>query len=535
MTIERTGSAVQNIDALVTISWDITFNEPVTQVGVADFTVTTGGIVGTIDSADNTTGNTYTVTATLTAPSQATNLEIHLRTSNAVDIIDASNNRFDTTIRDLTMMDDSHYILNIATTPVTPPTPPTPTDTTNPTIMTIARTSNTAQNINSLRTISWTITFSESVTRVGTADFTVDVGNIVGTIGVSGSGASYTVTATLTAPTVQSTNLPIHLRPSTSVDIEDSSGNPFATTPRNLTIGDSHYILNTSIPSTLKVINRVLIPSSPEVIESRTEDLIVSFASRQAAQILTNTPSLHLRTARSTITSGSIDVGPQSFTADVTNEKQLMDYTGSFLTPFPTLGDIDLFGGTGELWTSLSYSTSNFENGDKSTSIFSTSGIDYLLTPKLLLGVSFQLDSSDQSESSSAILSRTYTSTIESQGWLASYYSVYEFNNSSFEFRAGIGSSDAEFAPFGSAYKDEYSTERSLLSFGFTRKGYRFNDGSSLSSWSIIPRLNYTYYTEVSDSYVDSSGGPLDYRHDDCEHGIQVKQTRVQPDIHEIL
>ena len=202
LTISRTNNASQNIDSVGAISWDINFDEPVEQVDLTDFTVRNGRIVGTIGVTGS--GASYTITATLTAPTtQLTDLPIHLRTSANADIRDASNNSFDNSERNLTT-GGSHYILN-TTVP----------DTTAPTILTIARTNNASQTINSLRTISWTITFDESVTRVNPSDFTVNVANIVGTIGVTDTGTSYTVTATLTAPS-RASDLPIHLRPSSS-------------------------------------------------------------------------------------------------------------------------------------------------------------------------------------------------------------------------------------------------------------------------------------------------------------------------------
>ena len=67
-------------------------------------------------------------------------------------------------------------------------------------------------------------------------------------IGVTSSGNSYTITATLTAPNPQLSDLEIHLRTSSAVDIQDTSGNRFDVTQRDLTTGDTHYILNTTPP-----------------------------------------------------------------------------------------------------------------------------------------------------------------------------------------------------------------------------------------------------------------------------------------------
>ncbi|KAA0675604.1 Ig-like domain-containing protein, partial [Roseomonas genomospecies 6] len=70
-----------------------------------------------------------------------------------------------------------------------------PADTTPPTVSSIAVSGSPAANASS---ISYTVTFSESVTGVDTSDFTLTkTGTANGTIGsISGSGTTYTVTVT---------------------------------------------------------------------------------------------------------------------------------------------------------------------------------------------------------------------------------------------------------------------------------------------------------------------------------------------------
>ena len=337
--------------------------------------------------------------------------------------------------------------------------------------------------------ISWTITFSESVTRVGTADFTVDVGNIVGTIGISGSGASYTVTATLTAPSTQTSDLEIHLRTSANVDIQDASGNGFDTTPRNLTTGNSHYILNTGTPTPpVTPPTPPTTPDSREVIVASFMELSLSSIERQATQIITNTPTLSTRLSRS---SGSIDNSNQSFTADVTNDYSLMQYKGNFISD---LADIKLLGNA-EFWTNLTYSSSNLESGAESSSFYSTTGIDVVAPSGVVWGLMVQLDMSDESQEN-----RT---ELESFGWLTGPYAVYQSDGFSLSARAAIGASNADISP-SPQNKGEYDTDRILLSAGISSDGYQY-EGLKGHKVLYIPSLTYTYYNEELSDYTLAS------------------------------
>ena len=332
---------------------------------------------------------------------------------------------------------------------------------------------------------SWVFTFSEPVFNFGSDNF--EFSSTV-TPTITGSGTEWTVTI----PS-QSSEVTLSFKESTRDDAgvvtgaTDASGNPLSG----------------------RRINGVLLPTVEE-IEERTQELITEFVEYQATQIITNTPSLSFRTARASIPGGRrVDVGTQNFTADVSDGSSEMKYSGNFVSLWPeNIVGSEFLGGGGEFWTNITYAVSEFDNGSKTNSFFSTSGIDFVTDSDLIWGLLMQIDISDQSGESTVLQSnqQTYTSDIESLGWLSGYYAVYGVGDFSLEGRVAIGGSSVHVSPFGTGvYTDQYDTERVLLSGGVTRNGYSRRGGKS---WSFIPSIDYTYYAETSDAYTDGSGGP---------------------------
>ena len=332
----------------------------------------------------------------------------------------------------------------------------------------------------------WEFTFSEDVVGFSAENFEFTP-SITGSATIAGSGTDYTVTILS-----QSEEVTLSFREST-VDATtgvvtggmDAAGNPLSG----------------------RRINGVLLPSD-EIVMEHTQELIMDFVEYQAAQIITNTPSLTIRTARSTIPRGGIDIGTQNFTAEVTDDQSQISYTGNFVSalwPSNNSGSTSLGHGP-ELWTNITYAVSDFDTGAKSSSFFSTTGVDFAVKSSLVWGLLLQIDLTEQTdERTFPSITMTHTSSIDSFGWLGGYYGVYEFGDFAFEGRAALGGSDVEISPLGNAYTNEYSTERLLVSAGLTRNGYSRDHGRE---WSFIPRVDYTYYSEISESYTDSSAGP---------------------------
>ena len=161
-----------------TLVFAVTFDEPVTNVDDADFTVTGTG-TGTISGVSGS-GTSYRVTVTVDNVGT-----IGLDIAQNHDIQDTATNR----LANLTPTgSDQTYTVTETTVTGT-----TVTDTTPPRVASILRGTPLAQSTTDT-TLVFAVTFDEPVTNVDAADFTV-TGSGTGTIsGVSGSGASYRVT-----------------------------------------------------------------------------------------------------------------------------------------------------------------------------------------------------------------------------------------------------------------------------------------------------------------------------------------------------
>ncbi|MYD42321.1 MAG: hypothetical protein F4W90_00345, partial [Gammaproteobacteria bacterium] len=111
------------------------------------------------------------------------------------------------------------------TTPTLPPTLPPPVADP-PTITAIERPSGAA-SVTNANSVSWIVSFSESVRNVSADDFTV-FGTTASVTSISGSGSSYT--ATVSGGNLASLNASISLGLSSGQNIENSSGTKLSTT-----------------------------------------------------------------------------------------------------------------------------------------------------------------------------------------------------------------------------------------------------------------------------------------------------------------
>jgi hypothetical protein len=170
-SVTRSGSDPSNA---ASVSWTVAFSEAVTGVDTGDFALAASGPTGTSISTVTGSGTTYSVTASTGSGSGTLGL-------NLVDndtILDAAANKLGGTGTGNGSLSGEIYAL----------------DKIAPSVSAIARAAATPTNAGS---VSWTVTFSETVTGVNAADFALAATGPTSTSisTVTGSGTTYTVTA----------------------------------------------------------------------------------------------------------------------------------------------------------------------------------------------------------------------------------------------------------------------------------------------------------------------------------------------------
>jgi len=171
-SISLVGSAVTNATS---ISWAVTFSEPVTGVDAGDFSVALSGVTAALPLAVTGSGTSYTVTANTVAGAGTIGLNL---VSNGT-IRDQVNNP----------MSSGSFTGAVATV-----------DTILPSVQSISLVGSSPTTASS---ISWTVEFSEPVTGVDAGDFAVALSGVTAALplAVIGSGTTYTVTANTVAGT----------------------------------------------------------------------------------------------------------------------------------------------------------------------------------------------------------------------------------------------------------------------------------------------------------------------------------------------
>ena len=173
LSIDRVGSSPTNAS---TVSWTVTFSESVTGVGTADFALANSGLGGS-PAITGVTGSGATRTVTASTGSGDGTLGLNLVDDDS--IADVATNVLGGAGTGNGNFTGQLYTL----------------DRTAPTVSSIDRADASPTNASS---VSWTVTFSESVSGVGTADFALANSGLGGSpaiTGVTGSGATRTVTA----------------------------------------------------------------------------------------------------------------------------------------------------------------------------------------------------------------------------------------------------------------------------------------------------------------------------------------------------
>jgi beta-lactamase superfamily II metal-dependent hydrolase/DNA/RNA endonuclease YhcR with UshA esterase domain len=174
-TIDKTAPAVTSVvraganpTNAASVDFTVTFSESVTGVANGDFAITAGGVTGA--SVTGVTGSGATRTVSVNTGSGDGTLRLDVVTGGT--IIDPAGNLLASGFTG-----GETYTI----------------DKTAPSVSSIVRAS---ADPSSAATVDFTVTFSESVTGVASGDFTIVTSGVSGTSvsGVTGSGASYTVT-----------------------------------------------------------------------------------------------------------------------------------------------------------------------------------------------------------------------------------------------------------------------------------------------------------------------------------------------------
>ena len=335
-TIDRTAPTVQSIDRADgnptnagSVSWTVTFSENVSGVNAADFDLVPSGLGGT-PAITNVTGSnaTYTVTAS-TGSGQGT-LGLDLDDDDSIE--DAVTNKLGGTGADNGDFTGQVYTI----------------DRNAPTVQSINRASADPTNATS---VQWTVTFSESVSGVGTGDFAVAQsggvsGASVSTVTPAGPADTYTVTANTGS---NSGTLGLNLVDDDS--IVDGVGNPLGGTGAgNGSFTGQTYTIDKTAPQlqTLEMFDNNGNGKVDRVVATFNETLVSS--TNNGPWTLNNTPSGGTKGALSTSGStatlliteggGAQNTAVGSFTValaqNATGIRDALDNRSSFSAQAPT-------------------------------------------------------------------------------------------------------------------------------------------------------------------------------------------------------
>ncbi len=141
-----------------------------------------------------------------------------------------------------------------------------------------------------------------------------------------------------------------------------------------------------------------------------------------------------------------------------------------------------------EFWTEGTIAEMQFRGRDGNFTILHV-GLDYLVTPDVLLGFSLQYDRASLSGTSDR---------IDGEGYMVGpYVTARLWDNLYFDGRLAWGESDNTVSPFGT-YSDDYDSERKLVTAALIGD-YALGDAITFS-----PEARLSWYETKSDAYVDS-------------------------------
>jgi beta-lactamase superfamily II metal-dependent hydrolase len=180
-TVDKTAPTVVSINranadptAAASVAYTVTFSEAVTGVDATDFSITAAGPTGTSVGTITGGGTTWTVNVN-TGSGDGT---LHLDLTDNDSIVDAATNPLGGTGAGNGNATGQTYTI----------------DKNAPSVVSINRVGSAST---AAASVSWTVTFSESVTGVDTSDFALVASGVTGTslTGVTGSGTTWTVSA----------------------------------------------------------------------------------------------------------------------------------------------------------------------------------------------------------------------------------------------------------------------------------------------------------------------------------------------------
>lgn len=220
-TVTSINRATGSPTNLATVSWAISFSEPVTGADATDFVLASTGLTGAGSISVSGSGASYTVSAS----SGTGNGSLGLNLSDNDSIVDAAGNKAGGTGTGTVASGgtgNGSFSGQVYTI-----------DKTRPTLTSFTKAGATPT---AAASVSWTLVFSKPVTGLTASNFTVSASGLTGTTavtGVTGTGTTWTVTAS-TGTGSPSGSGTLNLNLANSTGISDAAGNTLnATLPQS--------------------------------------------------------------------------------------------------------------------------------------------------------------------------------------------------------------------------------------------------------------------------------------------------------------
>ena len=245
--------------------------------------------------------------------------------------------------------------------------------------------------------------------------------------------------------------------------------------------------------------NTVTINFDPSEVRARTSRIIANFMSRRADQITASDPDLVSR-----MTGCGNGGAPVTVGGDGTPDSQSLNFSTSLRQmsasrkkrngePAERLdetGPSDAQPCSGfDIWASGQWSRNRTDGTANTLGLFYL-GIDYHLSPSLVVGLLAQFDHSEEMDNFEGF-------AVRGNGWLVGPYIVARLTDTLiFDGRFAWGQSDNKVNPLG-FYEDDFETERWLGRARLTGD-YRFGN------FSVQPHVGVIYFHEKQKAYTDS-------------------------------
>ena len=201
-----------------------------------------------------------------------------------------------------------------------------------------------------------------------------------------------------------------------------------------------------------------------------------------------------------------MDVGTHSFGAFMSGTHREYEYSGVFALDsspsgysdwFSRLVPTDDFSGL-EFWVQTTYSVTEQQDVSDSSTLFMHMGVDMPMGEDSIFGALLQIDVTDQESAPFVVQGMDAVSSVDTTGWMfGPYYASDLGSGATFEARASLGGSSGKISPFGT-YTDDYSTSRLFLTTSVSQSII-----SLANDWTFTPRLEYSYYFENQEAYMD--------------------------------